>query len=120
MRNKLSQDHNFHLKLVDTMRQNSGYSNDYRVVAHCDVGEKQTIYLLYKKIKDSKKPGYDQNKRIKDRDQIMFSVDIKNNPWRSRHHTMTFSALKSILTRNLILHCVKWKTNCSFNTKSMM
>ncbi|MEK4045080.1 hypothetical protein NSU18_15630 [Paenibacillus sp. FSL H8-0048] len=77
MRNKLSQDHNFHLKLVDTMRQNSGYSNDYRVVAHCDVGEKQTIYLLYKKIKDSKKPGYDQNKRIKDRDQIMFSVDIK-------------------------------------------
>lgn len=65
------------MKLADALHQNSGFSSDYRVFAHCDIDEKQTIYLLYKKIKDSKKPGYDQNKRIKDRDQILFSVDIK-------------------------------------------
>ncbi|MNL12897.1 hypothetical protein D3C87_1337780 [compost metagenome] len=30
-------------------------------------------------VKDSKKPGYDQNKRIKDRDQILFAVDADNS-----------------------------------------
>ncbi|MFK4474787.1 hypothetical protein ABH897_004555 [Paenibacillus sp. RC73] len=78
IRKKLSSDLAYQTMLIDIMHKNSGHSSDYRVVAHSDVGEKHSIYLLYKLIKDSKKPGYDQNKRIKDRDQILFAVDIQN------------------------------------------
>ncbi|UNK19366.1 hypothetical protein MNQ98_04855 [Paenibacillus sp. N3/727] len=75
VRNKLSSDNSYQTKLLEIMRKNSGQNNDYRVVAHCDTGEKHSIYLMYKKVKDSKRPGYDQNKRIKDRDEILFAID---------------------------------------------
>ncbi|WP_334075024.1 hypothetical protein [Paenibacillus sp. A14] len=75
---RLNKEETYKTKLVETLHRSSRQGNDYRIVAHCDDGEKRSIYLVYKMVKDTKKPGYDQNKRIKDRDQIMFAVNADN------------------------------------------
>ncbi|AET62071.1 hypothetical protein HPL003_26795 [Paenibacillus terrae HPL-003] len=88
IRSKLSRDSVFQQQLINILYRNSGQSSEYRTVAHCDIDKKHSIYLLYKLIKDSKRPGYDENKRIKDRDQILFSLD-------NSKHTLEIKASSS-------------------------
>lgn len=66
----------FQSKIVDTLYKQSQQNNEYKVVAHSELSEKHYIFLMYKLTKDTKRPGFDMAKRVKDVDHLMFSINV--------------------------------------------
>ncbi|GIP34245.1 hypothetical protein [Paenibacillus sp. J2TS4] len=63
-------------KIINVLYDFSGQSNEYKMVAHSELSNKHYIYLMYKLTKDTKRPGFDMAKRVKDVDQLMFSINV--------------------------------------------
>lgn len=63
-------------KIAETLYNKSKQINKYKIVAHSEMSKDHYIYLMYKLTKDTKRPGFDMAKRVKDIDQLMFSINI--------------------------------------------
>ncbi|WP_152679683.1 hypothetical protein [Paenibacillus sp. IHB B 3415] len=88
--NSLSTEKGYQDTIANVLYNNSGRNNDYRIIAHCQLGEHYFLYMIYKLTKDTKRPGYDKAKRVKDRDQVMFAIQTEEK-------TLEIKAMKTDL-----------------------
>ncbi|WP_162265009.1 hypothetical protein [Aneurinibacillus sp. XH2] len=74
--NDLAIEDTYHKALVNQLYQATGKEIEYRIVACCNLSDKEKIFLIHKLAKDSKKPDFDLPKRLKEVGKLLFSVNL--------------------------------------------
>jgi len=61
----------------------------YRVRMYCNLDESQCIFMIYKLKNDSQKVDFDESKRVKDIEKILFKIDTTNNSIHIKSKTLS-------------------------------
>lgn len=112
----------FQKKIADILYTNSKNNNEYRLIAHCQLGEHYFLYMIYKLTKDSKRPGYDKAKRVKDRDQVMFAIQTQEKTLEVKSTKTDLWGIKKYFSQELgiTLNEIERKVFKDYEVKNLM
>ncbi len=59
------------------LQKNARNNNEYKLAMHCQSGEQKNIFLIYKKRNDVPYIDFDESKRVKNIEAVLFMVDME-------------------------------------------